>query len=50
MLLVLEAREGEMYHPDDDEWSAIEQGVAQARRGDLVPDEEIAALLAPRDI
>ena len=26
MLLALEAREGELYHPDDDEWAAIERG------------------------
>ena len=32
MLLALEAREGEFYHPDDDEWAAIEEGLAQARR------------------
>jgi hypothetical protein len=30
MLLALEAREGELYHPDDDEWAAIEEGFAQA--------------------
>jgi hypothetical protein len=34
MLLALEAREGEYYHPDDDEWAAIQEGLAQARRGE----------------
>jgi predicted transcriptional regulator len=48
MLLALEAREGELYHPADDEWAAIEEGLAQARRGEAVSANEIAALLAPR--
>ena len=48
MLLVLEARQGELYHPDDDEWAAIEEGTAQARRGEAVSADEIAALFKPR--
>jgi hypothetical protein len=48
MLLALEAREGELYHPDDDEWAAIEEGVAQARRREAVSAEEIATLFKPR--
>ncbi|MBI5131036.1 MAG: hypothetical protein HZA66_16470 [Rhodopseudomonas palustris] len=48
LLLALEAREGEFYRPDDDEWAAIEQGLAQARRGEAASAAEIAALLAPR--
>jgi hypothetical protein len=48
MLLALEAREGEYYHPADDEWAAIEEGVAQAHRGEAASAAEIAALLAPR--
>jgi predicted transcriptional regulator len=47
MLLVLEARQGELYHPDDDEWAAIEEGFAQAKRGESVSADEIAALLKP---
>lgn len=47
MLLVLEAQEGEFYHPDDDEWAAIEEGLAQAKRGEFVSADEIAALLRP---
>jgi hypothetical protein len=43
ILLTLEAREGELYHPADDEWSAIEEGLEQARRGEFVPDEEMDA-------
>jgi predicted transcriptional regulator len=49
MLLTLEAREGESYHPDDDEWASIQQGFAQAKRGEAVSAEEIAALFEPRD-
>ncbi|QDW37071.1 hypothetical protein FFI89_007910 [Bradyrhizobium sp. KBS0727] len=48
MLLALEAREGEFYHPDDDEWTAIQQGFAQAKRGEAVSADEIAALFKPR--
>jgi predicted transcriptional regulator len=44
----LEAREGELYHPSDDEWAAIEEGVAQAKRGEAVSADEIAALFTPR--
>ncbi len=36
LLLQLEAREGEPYHPDDEEWAAIEEGLAQAKRGESV--------------
>ena len=49
MLLVLEARQGELYHPDDDEWAAIEEGFAQAKRGEAVSADEIAAMFKPRD-
>lgn len=48
MLLALEARQGEFYHPDDDEWAAIEEGFAQAKRGEAVSEDEIAALFKPR--
>jgi hypothetical protein len=48
MLLAMEAREGELYHPDDDEWEAIEEGFAQAKRREAVSADEIALLLAPR--
>ncbi len=48
MLLALEAREGELYHPSDDQWAAIEEGFAQAKRGEIVSADEIAALLKPR--
>ena len=48
MLLALEAREGEFYHPDDVEWAAIEEGFTQAKRREVVPSEEIAALFKQR--
>jgi predicted transcriptional regulator len=43
MLLWLEAKEGELYHPSDDEWAAIQEGLDQAKRGEFVPDEEMDA-------
>jgi predicted transcriptional regulator len=45
LLLELEAREGEFYHPDDEELGAIEEGLAEARRGEFVSANEIATLL-----
>ena len=44
MLLMLEAHEGEFYHPSDDEWAGIQEGLEQARRREFVPDEEMQAL------
>jgi hypothetical protein len=41
MLLLLEAQEGELYHPTEDEWAAIEEGVEQVRRGDVVAAEDV---------
>jgi len=41
MLLWLEAKEGEFYHPSDDEWTAIQEGLDQAKRGEFVADEEM---------
>jgi hypothetical protein len=43
MLLLLEAQEGELYHPTDEEWVAIQEGLDQARRGEFVSDEEMEA-------
>jgi hypothetical protein len=36
LLLYLEAHGGALYHPDDDELAAIEEGLAQAKRGEWV--------------
>jgi hypothetical protein len=44
MLLMLEAQEGELYHPSDEEWLAIQEGLDQARRGEFASDEEMEAL------
>ncbi len=44
MLMALEARAGELYHPSDEEWAAIEEGLEQVRRGEFVSDEEMDAL------
>lgn len=46
LLLELEAQ-GAFYHPSDDEMAAIEEGLAQARRGEFASADEIAALLKP---
>jgi hypothetical protein len=43
MLLRLEAQEGELYHPSEDEWAAIQEGVEQVRQGDVVSAEEMEA-------
>jgi hypothetical protein len=47
LLLALEPQEGEFYHPTDNELAAIEEGLAQGKRGEFVSAEEIAALLKP---
>ena len=43
ILLWLEARQGEFYHPTDDEWASIQRGLEQARRGEFATDEEMEA-------
>ncbi len=43
-LAVIEARRGEVYVPDDEEWAAIEEGLAQIDRGDIVTDAEMEAV------
>jgi hypothetical protein len=48
MLLALGAREGELHHPDDAEWEAIEEGFAQAKRREAVSVDAIAGLLKQR--
>ena len=41
LLLALEARDGEFYHPTDEEWAAVQEGLAEAERDEFVPDEEM---------
>jgi predicted transcriptional regulator len=43
MLTWIERQEGELYHPTDEEWGAIQEGVDQVDRGEVVPDEEMVA-------
>jgi hypothetical protein len=50
MLLRLEAQEGELYHPSDDEWEAIQEGVEQVRRGDVVSADEMDAFWKHRGL
>jgi hypothetical protein len=44
MLLLLEGQEGEMYHSSDDEWEAIQEGLAQAERGEFGSNEDMEHL------
>jgi len=44
VLLQMEAQGTEVYVLSDDERAAIEEGMAQARRGEFASDEEVAAL------
>ena len=46
MLHVLEAQEGEFYHPTDEEWAAITEGYAEAKCGEFVPNDALDALWA----
>lgn len=42
MLLMLEAEEGELYHPSNEEWKAVQEGCRQAALGEFVSDEDMA--------
>ena len=44
VLLQMEAASTEVYILSDDERAAIEEGMAQARRGEFATDVEVAAL------
>jgi predicted transcriptional regulator len=44
MLLEMEAEVTGVYQLSDEEREAIEEGMAQARRGEFATDEEVAAL------
>ena len=41
MLLYMEAAKGELYHPTDEEWAAIQEGLDQVNRGEFATDEEM---------
>ena len=49
VLLAIEAQQGEALQVSDEEWSAIQEGNAQAERGEFVSDEEIAAFWKRHD-
>ena len=44
LLTLLEAQELSPIRVSDEEWAAIQEGNAQAERGEFVSDEEMAAL------
>jgi len=48
MLLMLEAQEGEFYHPSDDEWDAIQEGMEDVGRGEVSTREEIEQVFKRR--
>jgi predicted transcriptional regulator len=39
----MEGNEDEFYHPTDEEWAAIQEGLAQAVRSEFVGEEEMDA-------
>jgi predicted transcriptional regulator len=41
VLLMMEAQGTQAYQPSDEEWAAIQEGLAQARRGEFVSDEDM---------
>lgn len=41
LLTFLESQEGELYHPSDDEWLAIQEGLDQTARGEVFSEREI---------
>lgn len=43
-LLQLEASRGEFYSPGDEEWAAIEQGLAEVERDESATAEKMAAV------
>ena len=43
LLLELEAREGELYHPSDDEWLRLKKGWPRQSVASAVSADEIAA-------
>jgi hypothetical protein len=43
VLLELEAENSGVYHPSDEEWAAIQEGLEQAERGELFTLEEVEA-------
>jgi len=48
VLLELEAENSGVYEPTNEEWSAIQEGLQQAERGELLSLEEIEARWSAR--
>jgi predicted transcriptional regulator len=49
VLLTIEAQDQPPLSLSDDEWAAIQEGNAQAERGEFVSDEEMAAFWKRQD-
>jgi predicted transcriptional regulator len=49
VLLAMEAQDRGPLRVSDEEWAAIEEGNAQAERGEFVSDEEMAAFWKRHD-
>jgi predicted transcriptional regulator len=49
VLLAIEAQQGELLRVSDEEWAAIQEGSAEAERGEFVSDEEMAAFWKRHD-
>jgi predicted transcriptional regulator len=49
VLLTIEAQDQSPLNLSDDEWAAIQEGNAQAERGEFVSDEEMAAFWKRHD-
>jgi predicted transcriptional regulator len=45
ILLALEGEIAEFYEPSPEEWAAVQEGLAQADRGEFATDEEVQDLL-----
>jgi hypothetical protein len=43
VLLELEAENNGVYHPSDEEWAAIQEGLDQVERGETLSLEEVEA-------
>ncbi|HEV2956306.1 MAG TPA: hypothetical protein VGX95_09315 [Xanthobacteraceae bacterium] len=49
VLLTIEAQDREPLQVSDEEWAAIQEGSAQAKRGEFVSDEEMEAFWKRHD-
>jgi hypothetical protein len=49
VLLRMEAQTAESYEPTEEEWAAIQEGLDQIRRGDVISAEEMDEYWKRRD-